>query len=250
MAGHCNKEKTMNRLKLISLQDLLVLTLTLAALPASADETLTVNGRTASTTVRTVNGSAYVKVSDVAKALGMIVIKQPGGYTLTKAGGTNQVQAVTEGKIGDVLFDGYWRFQVRSIETPNSYPAKFLAAANSLHYDSGSHVVSAAPRFKMVVVHCRMTNGQKAAQTFWIAPLPGERKINNALTDTDGESYPPDCYDLDGSISQSKSLLPGAKTDFVILFSVPEATQIKELVFTLQNNDARPGNDVRVSLTP
>ncbi len=241
----------MNCLKLISLQGpLLVLALTLAALPALADETLTVNGKTASTTVRTVGGSAYVKVSDVAKALGMIVVKRPGGYALTKAGGTNQVQAVTEGKVGDVLFDGWWRFEVRSVETPTSYPAKFLEEANSLHYDSASHTISAAPRFKMVAVHCRMTNGQKAAQTFWIAPLPGERKINNALTDTEGESYPPDCYDLDGSTAQSKSLLPGAKTDFTILFSVPEATQVKELIFTLQNNDARPGNDVRVSLTP
>jgi len=237
----------MNRLKLISLPTLLGLVL---ALPALADETLTMNGKTASTTVRTVNGSAYVKIADVAKALGMVVVKRPGGYALTRSGGANQVQAVTEGKTGDVLFDGWWRFQVRSVETPASYPAKFLEAANSLKYDNSSHTVSAAPHFKVVVVHCRMTNGQKTAQTFWIAPLPGEREIHTALTDTSGESYPPDCYDLDGSTSQSKPLLPGAKTDFVILFNVPEATQIKELVFTLQNNDARPGNDVRVSLTP
>jgi len=237
----------MNRLKLISLPTLLGLVL---ALPALADETLTMNGKTASTTVRTVNGSAYVKIADVAKALGMVVVKRPGGYALTRSGGANQVQAVTEGKTGDVLFDGWWRFQVRSVETPASYPAKFLEEANSLKYDRSSHTVSAASRFKVVAVHCRMTNGQKTAQTFWIAPLPGEREIHTALTDTSGESYPPDCYDLDGSTSQSKPLLPGAKTDFVILFNVPEATQIKELVFTLQNNDARPGNDVRVSLTP
>lgn len=58
---------------------------------------------------------------------------------------------------------------------------------------------------------------------------------------------------MDGSISQSKPLLPGAKTDFTILFSVPDGFQrkdLKDLVFTLQNNDSRPGNDVRVSLTP
>ena len=255
MAGHdrkiaSDKEKKMDPLKLISLQTLLGLTFTLAALPTLADETLTLNGKTASTTVRTVNGSAYVKIADIAKALGMVVVKHPGGYTLTRSGGANQVQAVTEGKTGDVLFDGYWRFQVRSVETPASYPTKFLEAANSLHYNRETHAISAPPRFKLVVVHCRMTNGQKTAQTFWIAPLPGERKINNALADTEGESYPPDCYDLDGSTSQSKSLLPGAKTDFAMLFSVPESIQVRELIFTLQNNDSRPGNDVRVSLTP
>ncbi|MGI4790297.1 MAG: hypothetical protein ACRYFS_15775 [Janthinobacterium lividum] len=231
-------------------KNLLVLSLALIVTPALADETLTINGKTASTTVRTLNGSTYVKLSDVAKALGMVVIKHPGGYEITKSGGANQVQAMTQGKIGDVLFDGWWRFQVRSVEMPDTYTAKFLDGTNSLHYDAATHMVRADARHKMVVVHCRMTNGQKSVQTFWIAPLPGERKINNALTDTDGESYSPDCFDLDGSISQSKPLLPGAKTDFVMLFSVPEATQLKDLVFTLQNNDSRPGNDVRVSLTP
>ena len=52
---------------------------------------------------------------------------------------------------------------------------------------------------------------------------------------------------MDGTTSQSKPLLPGAGTDFAILFNVPAATQLKDLVFTLKNNDSRPGNDVRVS---
>jgi len=222
--------------------------LAVCAAPAASGDTLVVNGKTTSADVRSIGGSAYVKFSDVAKALGMVLVKRPGGYELTKAGGTNQVQAVTQGKVGDVLFDGWWRFQVQNVEMTDSYAVK--KNGDGLSFDRSTNVVHAKPRTKLVVIRCRMTNGQKSVQTFWLAPLPGERAINNALTDTEGESYPPDGYDLDGTTSQSKPLLPGAKTDFAILFSVPEGTRLKDLVFTLQNNDSRPGNDVRVSLTP
>jgi hypothetical protein len=225
--------------------------LALCAAPAATADTLVVNGKTASVAVRTYDGSAYVRFSDMAKALGMILVKRPGGYELTKAGGTDQVQAMTQGKVGDVLFDGYWRFQVQSVEMTDSYAVK--KNGDGLSFDRSTNVLHAGPRTKLVVIRCRMTNGQKSVQTFWLAPLPGERAINNALTDTEGESYPPDGYDLDGTTSQSKPLLPGAKTDFVILFSVPETVQrkdLKDLVFTLQNNDSRRGNDVRVSLMP
>lgn len=225
--------------------------LSLWAAPAAGD-TLVVNGKSTPVDVRPFSGSAYVKFSDVAKALGMVLVKRGGHYELTKAGGTDQVQAMTQGKIGDVLFDGYWRFQVTSVEMPNSYTAKYLEDANALQFDRNTHVVRARPRAALVVVHCRMTNGQKSAQTFWLAPV-SERHINNALTDNDGESYPPDCVDVDGSSAQSKRLLPGAKTDFALLFSVPDSLRredMKDLVFTLQNNDSQPGNDVRVTLTP
>ena len=60
-------------------------------------------------------------------------------------------------------------------------------------------------------------------------------------------------YDLEGAPTQSKSLLPGAGTSVPILFSVPEATQVKDLVFTLRDNDFSSDkakvSDVRVSLT-
>jgi hypothetical protein len=213
--------------------------------PGRAQGTLTMNGQVVSTDVRTLGGGAYVRLGDMAKALGMVVVKRPGGYELTRAGGTDQVQALTRGKVGDVLFDGFWRFQVKSVETTDAYAVQKADA--SLSYDHTENIVHAKRGTKLVVIRCRMTNGQKSVQTFWLAPMR-ERPINNALTDTEGESYPPDGYDLDGSTSQSKPLLPGAKTDFVILFSVPEGTRLKELVFTLQNNDSRPGNDVRVSL--
>lgn len=231
----------------------LAVVLLLSATQVLAADKLVVNGKTASTDVRTVNGATYVKLSDIAKAFGMIVVKRPGGgYELTKAGGANQVEGMTQGKIGDVLFDGKWRFQVQSIQSPESYTMKVPAVEPSSHprdiidFDTKNRVLRAKPGYKLVIIQARMTNGQKTSQTFWLA-----QPTNNALADTNGESYTPVGYDLEGAPIQSKRLLPGAKTDFAILFSVPESTQAKDLVFTLHNNNSsETPNDVRVSLTP
>lgn len=228
--------------------------LALCAAPAAVGDTLVMNGKTASTDVRTVGGNAYVKLSDVAKALGMVLVKRPGGYEIIKAGGANQVQAVTQGKVGDLLFDGQWRFQVRSVQTPDTYTTKTpgidLRGISTIRYDENARLLRAAPGYKLVVIQCRMANGQKSPQTFWL----GRSDVRNALTDTEGESYPPFGYDLEGAPTQSKSLLPGAGTSVPILFSVPEATQLKDLIFTLRNNDFSSDkaivSDVRVSLTP
>ena len=223
------------------------------SMPVLADATLVINGTASPADVRPLGGTAYVRLADVAKALGMTVVRHGTTYELVKAGGANQVEGVTQGKIGDTLFDGQWRFQVQSVEMPDTYTAKFLQGSNELNVDPATRVVSAPRGYRIVVVRCRMTNGQKSMQTFWFAQL-SEMHVNNSLTDNNGESYPPANFDLEGdSNDQSKSLLPGAKTDFVILFSVPEALQrkdLKDLVFTLKNNGSGPSNDVRVSLTP
>ena len=224
----------------------------LAAGPGRAQATLTMNGQVVSTGVRTVGGSAYVKLSDLAKALGMVVVKRPSGYELQKAGGADQVQG-TLGKVGDLLFDGQWRFRVLSVGMPETYTVKTpgldLRGIDTIKYDENARLLRAATGYKLVVIQCRVANGQKSAQTFWL----GHAAVKNALTDTLGESYPPVGYDLEGAPIQSKSLLPGAGTSFPILFSVPEATQLKDLIFTLRNNDFSSAKavvtDVRVSLT-
>ena len=46
-----------------------------AAAPDAAD-TLVVNGKSAAADIRTIGGSPYVKLADVAKALGIIVTKR------------------------------------------------------------------------------------------------------------------------------------------------------------------------------
>ena len=239
----------------VSRQGKMAALLLIFALPmgsAWADQNLVMNGKVVSTSVRTVGGSPYVKLSDVAKALSMVVSKRPGGYEITKSGGTNQVQGL-QGKIGDLLFDGRWRFQVLSVAQPDTYtmntpgdePSSY--PADTVNFDRKTQLVSPKPGYKLVVIQCRMINGQKSKQTFWLAAKDG----NNALADQQGESYAPIGYDLEGAPIQSKPLLPGAKTDFPILFSVPQSIELKDLVFTLRNNDfSQKGNDVRVSLTP
>lgn len=115
----------MDRYSVRRIQVALALPFTFSALPALAGDTLIMNGQTASTEVRTIGGSAYVKLADVAKALGMVLIKRPDGkYEISRAGGTNQVEGVAQGKIGSVLFDGKWRFQVQSVQTPADYTMK------------------------------------------------------------------------------------------------------------------------------
>lgn len=229
----------------------LLLALALTAPPALAADTLTINGKTASADVRTLNGSAYVRLSDVAKALGMVLVKRPGGYEITKAGGANQVGGVVQGKIGDILFDGRWRFQVVSVETPATYTMKVPSVepssypADLLDYDRNTHVVRGKVGYKLVVLRCRMANGQKSTQSFWL----GRNDVNNALADADGDSHVPVGYDLEGAPIQSKPLLPGAKADFAMLFIIPQASRLKDLVFTLRNNNfSQTGHDVRVSL--
>ncbi|MCW3062294.1 MAG: hypothetical protein JWQ02_4115 [Capsulimonas sp.] len=223
----------------------------MAAGPATA-ATVTMNGQVVSTDVRSLGGGQYIRLSDVAKALGMVVVKRAGGYDLQKPGGANQVGSTT-GKVGDLLFNGQWRFRVQSVQTPDSYHVKTPGVSgqfrgiDNIKNDEASGVVTAAPGYKLVVIECRMANGQKTPQTFWLA----KNGVKNALTDTKGESYEPFGYDLEGSQAQSKRLLPGAGTTFPILFSVPEDTQLKDLIFTLRNNDFNETakiTDVRVSL--
>ncbi|MEO7719834.1 MAG: hypothetical protein ABIY70_26805 [Capsulimonas sp.] len=229
----------------------LIAALAMTAPPATA-ATVTMNGQVVSTDVRNLGGGQYVRLSDVAKALGMVVVKRPGGYDLQKPGGANQVGSTT-GKVGDLLFNGQWRFRVQSVQTPDSYRVKTpglsgqFRGIDNIKNDETAGVVTAVPGYKLVVIECRMANGQKTPQTFWLA----KNGVKNALTDTKGESYEPFGYDLVGGQAQSKSLLPGAGTIFPILFSVPEDTQLKDLIFTLRNNDFNDTakvTDVRVSL--
>jgi hypothetical protein len=44
--------------------------------------------------------------------------------------------------------------------------------------------------------------------------------------------------------------VPGASLTFPVLFGAPEDTELKDLIFTLKNNDFfEKGSDARVSLT-
>lgn len=223
--------------------------LTIGALTAAQADTLTLNGKTASSDVRMVGGSPYVKLSDVAKALGMVVVRRAGGYELTKAGGANQVNGDVQGKMGDTLFDGRWRFTVLGMITADSLTFKSQGEPSddggATKYNSVTRTFTPSSGNRLVILTCRISNGQKTAQTFWMA----HGDSNTALTDTDGQSYPPTAYDVNGAPIQTKVILPGAKVEFPLIFSIPTGAKVKDLVFTLRNNNSsEKGHDVRVSL--
>lgn len=232
----------------------LTLAMALSVTPALAGETLILNGKTASTDVRTIGGSAYVKLEDVAKALGMVVTKRADGkYEISKPGGANQLQGVAQGKVGDVLFDGKWRFQVLSVQTPDSYTMKTEGepydSSGLTSFDRPNRVIRPRKDYTLVVMQCRATNAVNEKRTLWTAI--SDTKIHTALADMDGSSHAPIAYDFEGGPIQSKWLVPGAALNFALLFSVPQDTKMKDLIFTLKNNQSdEKGNDVRVSLTP
>lgn len=218
---------------------------------AAGERKLFFNGKVASTDVRILNGAAYVKLSDMAKALDMIMVKRDDDYVLIKQGGANQIKGAVEGKIGDVLFDGRWRFQVIKMETPASYTMKTDAdtydSAGLTKFDRTTHVVTPGRGRTLVVLHCRVINGVKEKRTLWTAI--SDDRIHTALTDQEGSSHAPVGYDFEGAPIQSKWLLPGAAMNFPVIFSVPEGTALKDLIFTLKNNqNTDPPTDVRVSL--
>lgn len=220
---------------------------------APSGKKLTLNGKVASNNVQTMNGQAFVSLADLAKTLGMVMVKNAdGSYEIKQAGGTFQAGDLY-GKIGDVLFDGKWRLQVLSVQTPESFPMSTAAQPygydNVATYDAKTRLITPQAGSKLVVIKVRVTNGQKTPQTLWTAI--SDKTMRTALTDTAGGSHPPIDYDYAGAPTVTLPLLPGAAMTFPIIFSVPQDTVLKDLVMTLKNNDSfAKGNDARIALTP
>jgi hypothetical protein len=98
----------------------------------------------------------------------------------------------------------------------------------------------------LMVVKCRISNGTNASRALWWS----NTDTRTALADDQGESHPPIVVDIEeASPFLGKALLPGAKQDFALLFSIPEGTKVKDLVFTLRTIAGKDrGNDARVAL--
>jgi hypothetical protein len=221
---------------------------------------LFVGGKTASTDIRIIGGRPYVPLADMAKAMNGTAVKHKGGgYEITLGsvdtttpeagskpggaavvGGANEVRG-TQGKIGQVLFNGKWRFSVLSVARAASYDSQFLADKHTF--------VPAGDTEELVIVRCRMKNGQKDTQ---MAMLSQVHPHHTGLADNQGQSYAPMDYDKrGGSSDEGPKLLPGAQTEFAILFSVPKGTVLKDLVFSIQNayeDTPEGGTDVRITL--
>jgi hypothetical protein len=101
---------------------------------AATGSKLILNDKVASSDVPVINGAAYVKVADVAQAMGMVVVKRADGYEIKKTGGASPIVGVTQGKVGDMLFDSKWRFQVLGMQMVDSYTMKTSAEPSTTLY--------------------------------------------------------------------------------------------------------------------
>jgi hypothetical protein len=164
---------------------------------AAGGPKLVMNGNVVSTSVRTIDGKAYVPVADVATALGMTTVPIDGGYEIKNAGGANPIKGL-QGKVGDVLFDGKWRFQVLEVKPVDSYTSKFEPTADYAIYNPVAELddktFTAKNGRQLIAIKCRVTNGRnKGTHALWVA----NSDTRTAIADLDGESHPPIAYDLD-----------------------------------------------------
>lgn len=228
---------------------LAVVVMTLAAGAGWAGQAglaVSINGKAASTDTRTINGRVYVPISDVAKALNMTVVKKADGYDLVPEGGANQLNGARQGKIGERLITPKWNFMVRDFRLADTYTEAFCQDKKTFTPKNTDET--------LLLVECTLENGLKKAQS----PVLSERESGNtSLADAGGQSYPPldfDARQLSGKFSsyEASALLPGAKSNFVLVFSVPKSTVPKALVFTLLSYPDDVGRkqttDVRVAL--
>jgi hypothetical protein len=157
-----------------------------------------------------------------------------------------------EGKIGDVISDGQWRLTVMSVQTSESYAMKTDAEPYEYKdlstFDVTKRIFTPKPGYQLVVFLCRVTNAQKSPKRLWVA-ISDSSNVRTALTDAGGISHTPIGYDFEGGPIQTKALQPGETISFAVIFTVPQNTQLKGLLFTLAANGEREqSKDVRISL--
>ena len=130
---------------------------------------LFIAGKTASSDIRIIDGKPYVPLANMAKAMnGSTGKHKGGGHKITLcggdtttpeagavAGGANEVRG-TRGKVGQVLFNGKWRFSVLGIDHAASYDSQFLPAKRAF--------TPAGDSDELVIARCKMKNGQNATQ--------------------------------------------------------------------------------------
>jgi hypothetical protein len=202
-----------------------------AAVWASQAVRVTINGKTVPG--RMVDGSVYVKLTEVAKALDMQVAGKSGAYELVKAGGANQLEGVN-GKLGEELFTGKWKFLVKDVQRVDKYMLKFADSKFELTADPGND---------LVIVTCRFKNGVRESAYIYFNGMG-----NTALTDMDEHSYKTKWGDIPGGVADT--ILPGAAKDFALVFSVPKSAELKDLIYTIEPVDVKKFGitNLRISL--
>jgi hypothetical protein len=201
-----------------------------------------------------------VSVTVVCVAIALPLAPQSGQRTpATKTkpkptatpGGANQVSGLT-GKVGDMLWDGRWRFQVQEVKETPSYKLNFPSSQQDYgrfgtfaSEDHSTRSFTPKPGYTLIAVKCLAKNGQKTVQQLDCYPP----NLMTALTDDQGNSYPPIVYDMqtEGAWT-TKKLLPGSSAPMTILFAVPPGTKLKDLVFSLKNWSDRKVTNLRIAL--
>jgi hypothetical protein len=215
---------------------------------AAAGHTVFYNDQVLTQNARQIDGQTYVPLSDVARVLNGRVTSGGGRLEIvtggasgdsdggrTAAGGANEVRGAN-GKVGDWFFNGYWRFRVNSVQrTDSMYQFQYSGVTDSDKPKGDNN--------ELVVVNCTIKNGQKTADLPTLTAY-GLSSQETALTDDQGQSYPPIDFDARGG-----SLASGAAKNFAIVFSVPKGTNLKDLIFTIYSSgNFGKSSNVRVSL--
>lgn len=194
-----------------------------------AEQKLYLSGKVASSNVIMQNGAAYVPIKDVAAALDMTIEKRPDGFALTRSGGANQAEGM-QGKVGDDLFNGQVRLKVSEVFRGSSYKRRFSKGDDIVAPD-GQDIVAVVMRFK---------NGTMKSQ---FPNVTGKQPTG--LTDENEHAFEPRSFP-DGT-GRNVELLPGAATDFALIFTVPKGAALKDLVYTVDCGILKPST-FRVSL--
>jgi hypothetical protein len=156
------------------------------------------------------------------------------------------------GKLGEVLSDGNWKFQVLALDALDSFKLKNKAdipnsLAGAAEWNAADRVLTAKPGYRLIVLLCRVTNNQNTGRRLWTSP--SDEKLRTALIDTAGESHRPIAFDYPGAPVQTPPFPPRTMQTFPVVFGVKQEVKPRELVFTLKHNDYFvKGNDVRVTL--
>lgn len=164
-----------------------------------------------------VNGTPYVKLADVAKALNMTVSRWGNDYALSAAGGADQVEGL-QGKVGDTLFNRQFSLRVLEVVRTKRYVKRYNKPGE----------VTAQEGNDIVAVIIRRKNGMNKNPV--INPFGGE---NTALTDTDDKAYRSYTGLAMDSAERGFSPLLGSTIEFALVLEVPETAQLKDLVYQI-----------------
>ncbi len=177
--------------------------------------TLSIGGASVTTNFISQNGRVYVPLADVAKALNMSIAQSGSGYSLSPAGGANQVNGLS-GKVGQVLNCGYATLQVVNVSIGDHYDYQF--SSGSIKADNDKE--------QIVAIHLRVKN---ASQTMMRIGYGGTD--NSALVDGNEHSYQSMSGPGHKDLPDGNELLPGSAKDFALLYSVPTTEVPKQLVY-------------------